>query len=455
MTTLYFSAILKYIFVLEWIMKRLALTVVIVLLAVCCGLGGAVAINKLFPSEETIDFAWDKIRVADESLYPDNFEYIDYAEEVKFDYEKYPLLKNQGLFWCRWDDEANMIIKVDATTPEGASIVDPNKPTIINIHGMLNEGYFMEEMYWAPPTNATAEELGYEYPVQMFQFWMDKGYNVGMYSYQKFASEEFSYHFIEEKMWATDGPTGIRYQKPDRSFDEDVSEYTITEHFAADYIRAMRLLPDNFGDKEIRFAAHSMGGQMLNGGTFLLTELASVGQLNPNQLPDRITMEDTFFGIAIPSGNTYNFAGYTDLTVRWSGKKLPISTGFASVECMKDLAANGIVVEFVTYEGSALLAFYHPDITKTIKEISVFVLMQPYFTADGGGQHNGVREYYLSSIIRDYEGEGLTDVEKIAFSASLPTEELKNYIGRSFKIVEGGTTLMTYDDVFVEITDKK
>ena len=63
--------------------------------------------------------------------------------------------------------------------------------------------------------------------------------------------------------------------------------------------------------------------------------------------------------------------------------------------------------------------------------------------------------HFSHSIIRDYEGEGLTDEEKIAFSASLPTEELKNYIGRSFKIVEGGTTLMTYDDVFVETTDKK
>ena len=436
-------------------MKRLALTVVIVLLAICCGLGGAVAINELFPADEGPTFAWDKERVADESLYPENFEYIDYAKEVKFDYEKYPLLKNQGLFWCRWDDEADMIIKVDASSPEGASIVDPSKPTIINIHGMLVEGYYTEEMYWAPATNATEEELGYEYPVQMFQFWMDKGYNVGMYSYQKFAAEDTNYFDIEEKMWAIDGPSGIRYRKPDGTFDEDVSKYTLTEHFAADYIRAMALLPETFGNEEIRFAAHSMGGQMVTGGTFLLTELASVGQLNPNQLPDRITMEDTFFGVAIPSSKGYQYAGYTDLTVRWSGKKIPTSTGFASLECLKDLAANGILIEFVTYRASALLAFYHPDITKTIKEISVFVLMKPFFTANVGGQHNGVREYYLSSIIRDYEGGDLTDTEKIAYSASLPTEEMKKLIGKSFEIVEGGSTLLTYDDVFVEITNNK
>ena len=82
-------------------MKRLALTIVVILLALSFGVGGVIAINALNNQDdgEDYNFAWDKVRVADESLYPENFEYVDYAEEVKFDYEKYPLLKNQGLFW--------------------------------------------------------------------------------------------------------------------------------------------------------------------------------------------------------------------------------------------------------------------------------------------------------------------------------------------------------------------
>lgn len=432
-------------------MKRFALTIVVLLLAVIFATCGAIAVTKFFPSET----GWKKVRVADDSLYPENFEYVDYAKEVKFDYEKYPLLKNQGMFWLKWIEEDQMFVKVDASTPEGAALVDPNKPTILNIHGMLVEGYYTEEMYWAPEKNAPESELyGYEYPVQYFKFWADKGYNVGMYSYQKFAAEDTDYHMIEEKMWAIDGPTGIRYRKPDRTFDEDVSNFTLTEHFAADYIRAMQMLPENFGDKEIRFTAHSMGGQMVNGGTFLLTELADVGQLNPNQLPDRIVQEDTFYGVAIPYGKNYKFVGYTDLTIRWSGKELPRSTGFASVECLKDLTANGIVTEFVTYNASALKAFYHPEILSIIKENTVYYAMSPMFTPDVGAQHNGVRDYYQASILRDYEGGNLTAEEKIAYAASLPTEELRQLIGRSFEIVEGGNTLTTADDVFVEITNK-
>ncbi len=437
-------------------MKRLSLTIVVVLLAVCFGTAGAITVNKLLPSEnDSITFAWNKVRVANENMYPDNFEYVDYAKEVKFDYDKYPLLKNQGLFWLKWDDELNEYVKVDANTDEGAALVDPNKPTIINIHGMLVEGYYTEEMYWLPEDCATSEEIGYDMPVQYFKFWIDKGYNVGMYSYQKFAAEGIAYNAIEEKMWATDGDIGIRYQKPDTSYDEDVSEYTLTEHFAADYIRAMARLPESFGDQEIRFTAHSMGGQMVTGGTFLLTELASVGQLNPNQLPDRICMQDTFFGVFVKKGDSVVYGGNTGLTLRWSGKPLiNDNTGETIIECVKDIAANGILFEYYSYDMSFLRILQKDQMIKDFIDNSVYVIMDPKFASN---QHNGVRDYYLTSILVDYDvdfdvNKTLTDAEKIAYAASLPTEELKTLIGKCFRIKSGESTIMTRDDVYVEAT---
>ncbi len=436
-------------------MKRVSLTVVIVLLAVCIGLFGAVVANNFNldssnkSQEHNNPYGYEKVRVADANMYPDDYEYIDYAEEVKFDTEKYPLLENQGLFWLKWDEEAEEYVKVSADTDEGSALVDPSKPTIINIHGMLVDGYYTEEMYWVPEELTSEEELGYSLPVQYFKFWFDKGYNVGMYSYQKFAAEGGAYHYIEEKMWSTEGKAGIRYRKPDMSFDEDVSDYCLSEHFAADYIRAMNRLPANFGNAEIRFAAHSMGGEIVTGGTFLLTELADVGQLNPDQLPDRITMEDTFFGATV--GNIY--AGQKDLPLRWSGKTTPDGTTSQTIiECIKDISINGIVFEYYSEDSSFLRVALSKSALKSLIDNSVYVIVDPDFASN---RHNGVRDFYLASLLRDYDDSlPLTDAEKISYAASLPTDVLRTLVGKCFTMTGGNNTLTANDDVYIENTEK-
>ena len=194
-------------------------------------IGGAIAYNALNKDttpdnqdDNKIDFAWDKVRVAKDYMYPDNFEYVDYAEEVKFDYDKHPLLLDQGFFWCKYDEAQNEVIKVDADSEEGAALVDPNKPTIINIHGMTDSGGHSEEMYWWPSRNGTLDQVGYETPIQMLQFWLDRGYNVGMYSYNRFAAESGAFFNIEEKMWTTEGSVGIRYATPEDTYVEDPFE---------------------------------------------------------------------------------------------------------------------------------------------------------------------------------------------------------------------------------------
>ncbi len=437
-------------------MKRVSLTVVIILLAVCFSIAGAIAINELGLNGEQntpIQSRW-KVRVADNNMYPDNYEYIDYAEEVKFDEEKYPLLANQGLFWVKWDETLGEYIKIDADTAEGAALVDPSKPTIINIHGMLVSGYYDEEMYWLPEHCISSEELGYEIPVQMFKFWFDKGYNVGMYSYQKFAAESIGYHFIEEKMWSTEGKVGIRFATPENKFVEDVSPYCLSEHFAADYIRAMRLLPESFGEQEIRFAAHSMGGELVTGGTFLLTELAEDGQIDPNKLPDRIAMEDTFFGTNILMKDGYVHLGQTNLPLRWSGKTMPGGTSTQTIiECIKDISANDIVIEYYSYPDSFLRMALTPSCLKTLIDNSVYIVLSPDFTTTVG-RHNGIREYYLTSILWDYDDtQELTDTEKVAYAASIPTAELKTLVGRCFTVQEGSKTLLPQDDVYIEDTE--
>ena len=84
-------------------MKRLTILILVLSIVLSASIGGAIAYNALNKDttpdnqdDNKIDFAWDKVRVAEDYMYPDNFEYVDYAEEVKFDYDKHPLLLDQG-----------------------------------------------------------------------------------------------------------------------------------------------------------------------------------------------------------------------------------------------------------------------------------------------------------------------------------------------------------------------
>ncbi|MDR2266137.1 MAG: hypothetical protein LBE09_00935, partial [Christensenellaceae bacterium] len=185
----------------------------------------------------------------------ENSPYVNYAEEVKFDVEKFPELIDQGLFWTSWDDEKFEFARVAADSKEGAALVDPSKPTVIFVHGMTNVGHLYSDSFEMHTIGEyVASEFGIDKPTVPFvKLWIEAGWNVGIFDYAKFASEFIFYHLIEGKIWGTDSKSGtrFRYYNGEASVT-DVSEYALAEHFVAEYSRAMKLLPDSFGTKEIR-----------------------------------------------------------------------------------------------------------------------------------------------------------------------------------------------------------
>ncbi len=412
------------------------------------------------------DGKWHKDRIADEALYPDGFKYVDYAKDVKLDKEKYPDLQREGMFWCRWDEASNQVVRISAETEEGAALVDTSKPTIINVHGMQVDGYMFEEAYWLSEACSTETEVGYEYPVQMTKFWLDKGWNVGIYNYNTFGSEGINYWDIEEKVWATNGLRGMRYQAPDQSYVENVCDYSLGELFAADYIRAVNMLPDDFGKAEIRLAAHSMGGEVVAAGLFLLTELADadVGQIDRDKLPDRYAMEDTFFGVTVLTNGKLLYIGQKGLICRWSGKGLPDDkTSSATIEALRDIANAGIALEYYSYNSSFLTAALTNANRSKLLSACTYIFMCPDYEGYGKGYsiltdgHNAVRTYYLTSILNDYptDDSALTDAQKVAYAANMKTEDLLRLRGRAFYITSGQETLTTNDDAFREVTEQE
>ena len=421
---------------------------------------------------------------ADEALYADV--YPDYAKDVYLEYVFDPELSAEqndqlekelhetGLYWI--DIDANgEVVWVPADTAEGAALIDPDKPTVVNIHGMMMDGYTAVEKYYVNSTIGSAEELGLpegtDYTsVKTLKLWKDKGWNVGIYNWARFTAESINFWDIENKVWSTNGTTNVRWASSDTVQHDYPMQYSVGELFAADYIRAVNLLPDDFGKSEIRFTAHSMGGQLVAAGAFLLSEVSkgATPQISPDKLPDRITMDDTFFGVKLALGDSEIDMFQKGLTVRWSGEAMPGDRcGMAYAEAIKALAYQGVVIEYYSYDGSALHLAISPDIREILLDNTCYILMNPdyehYFTAVGktymkiGDGHTAERQFSQCSIVRDYpeDDSGLTDEQKIAYANALPTDELRKLVGKVFEITEGATTLTTTDDVYTELTKEQ
>ena len=116
--------------------------------------------------------------------------YIDYAKEVYLDTETYPDMAEMGLFWTKWDEETKTIIQVPADSEEGAALVNPNKPTLINVHGVLLDGYEKQEKFRLNTKIANPEEFDIDANyVYLNYIWLREGWNVANYHYNRFASE--------------------------------------------------------------------------------------------------------------------------------------------------------------------------------------------------------------------------------------------------------------------------
>lgn len=400
-------------------------------------------------------------RVGADELYSDNG-YVDYAKDVYFDVEKYPELADQGLFWCYFDEVNQKIVQVAADTKEGAALVDPSKPTLITIHGMMADGGYNQEDY---SLNAVLgfggeenfAENGANY-VNMNEMWIRKGWNVANFQYNRFGAESISPTYIEEKVWSVDGDIGMRYRKADNSLVKNCSEYCLAEHFCAEYLRAMALLPDTMGSKEIRFMAHSMGGTVLAAGGFLLTEMVDCGRLSEKLLPDRLSMLDTYYSVYIANDKTVVDFSPKGITINWSGKNLVDNqSGLTIISALEVLVSKGAAIEYYTYKESFLQASMNPTVKERLKAICVLTYMAPDYDSYSyyGGiynpttdAHNAVRTWYMTSL---YYNPVVDSEGNIAASASTPTDTLRALVGSEYLIKTGSTTLRSDDDVFTKV----
>ncbi|MEG1791567.1 MAG: hypothetical protein RR033_02440 [Clostridia bacterium] len=376
--------------------------------------------------------------------------YEDYAKKVFLNTETYPALKGEGLWWLKYNNETRLMEEYYSGTEAGAAIIDTNKPTAIFVHGVLTGlgrmnyretfelGFLGDEVDF-PNTFQKGDKL------YSTKFWLDKGYNVGIFHYEHFVD---TINIVSLPVESSNNIWGVKegglsfIQNVNGSLVtyENASNYSIAQFFAAEYIRAMNLLPKTMGNKEIRIAGHSMGGVLCTAGIFLLTELNLAGQIESRCMPDRLTYMDSYIAM-------YGGGDYSETPIAWSNKQLiENSQGKTYVECVKAMAKRGLVMDSIYAEVSTVNGL-NDNINEVVKYVASAMYSPVFLNSYGTGAHNTVRELFMSSII--YDPVKIQGTNECCISASTPLEDSAKLMGKNFIIIDGYNTPTITDDVFI------
>jgi len=414
----------------------------------------------------------------------------DYEKLAFFDVEKHPDLDKQGLFWTGWED--GELLRLKADTEEGAALIDKKKPTVILIHGVVNGSYpHGDTGFWVDKSWAQGDDFldGYDgASVNLCRLWQDLGYNVGYFNYSRFADEggggsqvedimavATAAYPIECKIWGTDGVNGTQYRKPDGSYSEkDALNFSITETFAGEYMRAVKLLPD-FEGEEVQFIGHSMGGLLANTSAYLLGELADAGRIDKKFLPGRLTLLDSYLGssgIATQiSRNPGSFVKENGkgMTVGWTGKEFPLNENeerdslISMYNNLKKLDERGVAIEYYynSRKAVSIVGVTGKWLFERMGEFAACAEILPGFL--GGDlmtkSHEMILTWYLVSrmgapAVTDEWNEETGEYSP-AINASTPSAVVKSLKGVRFLHFGGTDTLNPDDDFFIVMLDKK
>jgi uncharacterized protein YjdB len=195
-----------------------------------------------------------------------------------------------GLVWYGRDGNSRMVV---ADQPN--RYFDPNKPTIIFIHG------WMPDQAGDPPTFMVEfeDQLGdNSYTLDVARAWVEAGWNIGIFYWHPFSDEELVW-VAEDKIWTPNAEAGMRFRDANGNYHtEGAPSVSVSELLLQAYLDAMK----NFSGAEIRIAGHSLGNQLAVNLTADLVKEAEAGDISKKLIPSRLALLDPFWS---PFPKTY------------------------------------------------------------------------------------------------------------------------------------------------------
>ncbi|MBF9002281.1 MULTISPECIES: hypothetical protein [Vibrio] len=322
-----------------------------------------------------------------------------------------------GLYWFGAD---NQYEEASSSTQDGSTYYDPEKPTLILIHGWQNGSITDQDRqtFYEDDSNGWPDK-------DFANSWISAGYNVGLLYWDQFADES-EVKDAEAKIWSTEGNQAMRWIDSEGTYHSGPDQ-NVTELLLAKYEAAMA----GYQGSDIRLAGHSLGNQLALRLADQLVQLADAGDINSNEVPGRVSLLDPFYS---------NYAkSYLD--GEWVGEK--------AREIVKRLKAADIAID--SYRTSLVTStlFVGDENTELQNSVAFEEEKTSYFDQTQQSQkHSAAIWLYLWSI--EYATPTVSDNTLAGLSATTTNVEVKQWMDTTDHLVQssGGDTKDPQDNVF-------
>ena len=355
--------------------------------------------------------------------------------------EEYFNKLDYGLYW--YTEKDNPIPSKDYE-------IDPNKPTLIYTHGWkpLEESKVREGLSLKPRTSNALDKQGfsaYPYDIEFYNYYLDKGYNIGVFYWNQLADDGMTYDVIT-KVWHSGNGKNMRYV----TYADENAKGVLTsandptnpkESLAVLYGNAIKEKLGKDFNGSLQLVGHSMGGELTCAVAEYLCLMYDNNEIGENLLPDRVTMLDPF----LPDIKVNGKVDHTGEVVKNK------TVAELTAEATETIHAHGIPIEAYgtnidmcfRYYGSPMVYLGFPagperdacyakinELNEKFAKNCVWVYLEAMGLYGGfSPTHVMTIDYYYTTnnFGKIYTSDG-TPVP----TAKLETEELKKMIGMAF-----------------------
>lgn len=313
-----------------------------------------------------------------------------------------------GLYWFGYNQAEKAI------PSQSNPYYDSRRNTVIFIHGWQNGSVDNKRRETLDRRNSGGPAM------DLSQFWLDRGYNVGVLYWNQFADES-EVKDAESKIYSSTSRKGMRWKSLGNGYQSGPSQ-NVTELLTQSVLDNMQ----GFSGSELRLAGHSLGNQLALAIGYNLRNNA-----NSALRPDRIALLDPF---------SSNY-GKDYLGGKWTGE---VSREYANV-----LKAMGVAIE--SYRSSPVTGTpFVGDANMAMMNQLAYSELKPWNFSwwQFAEKHGAAVTWYFWSM--NFGTFNVNGKSQDAPSAASSTSQIKTLMNQNWRVVQndGANTDTPADDDF-------